>query len=69
MPSVPATSTHAPRALLVRSSIRVEITPFELSLLIEALQARAIRGAEDPEQIDYADFLFRRVAELREAGR
>jgi hypothetical protein len=41
----------------------------ELSLLIAALETRALRAAEDPDQVDFADFLFRRVAQLREAGR
>jgi hypothetical protein len=60
----------APRALLRRPpGISLELTPFELSLLIEALEDRALRAAEDPDLVDYADFLFRRVAELREAGR
>jgi hypothetical protein len=58
-----------PRALLRRSLISLAVTPSELSLLIEALNAKAVRAAEDPDQIDFADFLFRRVAELREAGR
>jgi hypothetical protein len=52
-----------------RLLIAVEITPLELSLLIEVMQARALRAADDPDQIDFADYLFRRVAELREAGR
>ena len=59
----------APRALLRRSLISAQVTQSELSLLIEALNAKAVRAAEDPEQIDFADFLFRRAAELREAGR
>lgn len=58
-----------PLALLVRPTITAELTPSELSLLIEALQARAIRAADDPDLVDYADFLFRRIAMLREAGR
>jgi hypothetical protein len=40
-----------------------------LTLLIEALNAKAVRAAEVSEQIDFADFLFRRCAELREAVR
>jgi hypothetical protein len=59
----------APRALLRRSLISAQVTPSELSLLIETLTAKALRAAEDPEQVDFADFLFRRVAELREAFR
>jgi hypothetical protein len=59
----------APRALLLRPAITTELTAFELHLLIEALQVRACRAADDPDQIDFADYLFRRVAELREALR
>jgi hypothetical protein len=59
----------APRALLTRPLIPLEITPRELSLLIGALEIIARRAAEDPEQEDFADYLFRRIAELREAGR
>jgi hypothetical protein len=61
--------TFAPRALLRRSMITVEISPLELSVLIEALERRACQTADDPEMVDFADFLFRRVAELREVGR
>jgi hypothetical protein len=64
-----APDRFAPRALLRRALIVVEITPSELALLVEALEARAAVAAEHPEQIDFADFLFRRVAELREACR
>ena len=59
----------APRALLARLLISVEVTPSELSLLIDTLQAKAVRAAEDPDQTDFADYLLRRVAELREAMR
>jgi hypothetical protein len=64
-----ATDPTAPRALLHRSLIPVEVTSLELSLLIGVLEARAHIAAQDPEQIDFADFLYRRVAELREAFR
>jgi hypothetical protein len=64
-----ATDRTAPRALLHRSLITVEITPLELSVLIEVLTTRAVRAADDPDQVDFADFLFRRIAELREAFR
>jgi hypothetical protein len=63
------TDRGAPRALLRRSLISVELTSSELSLLIETLNVKGVRAAEDPEQIDFADFLFRRVAELWEAFR
>jgi hypothetical protein len=64
-----APDRFAPRALLRRELISVPVAPSELSLLIETLTAKALRAAEDPEQVDFADFLFRRVAELREAFR
>jgi hypothetical protein len=64
-----ATDRTAPRALLQRSLISVKLTPAELSSLIEALNTKAVHAADDPDQIDFADFLFRRVAELREAFR
>lgn len=62
-------SDFAPRALLVRPTIPVELYPAELSRLIHALEADAIRAAENPDQEGYADWLFRRCAALREAGR
>ena len=55
--------------MLLRSMITVELTPTELAMLIAALNAKACRVAEDPELVDAADYLFRRAAELREAGR
>jgi hypothetical protein len=55
--------------LLRRPTIRIELTPFEATVLIEALEMRALRYADDPETIDVADHWFRRVSELREAGR
>ena len=58
----------APRALLVRSPIAVELTPSELHRLIRSLEAEAL-GAVEIGLDDYADFMFRRIAELREAGR
>ena len=58
----------APRALLVRSLIPIEITASELHRLIRSLEAEALAAA-DIGLDDYADFLFRRCAELREAGR
>jgi hypothetical protein len=64
-----APDRFAPRALLCRSLISIEVSPSELSLLIETLTAKAVRAAENSEQIDFADFLFRRVTELREAFR
>jgi hypothetical protein len=61
--------SFAPRALLMRSTITAEVTPFELYLLIETLQARAVHAAEDPDQCGYADHLFQRIAQLRERVR
>jgi hypothetical protein len=58
----------APRALLHRSLISVELTASELHRLIRSLEAEATAAAEFGLD-DYADFLFRRVAELREASR
>ncbi len=37
--------------------------------LLEAPNAKADRAAQDPDQIDFADYLYRRVTELREALR
>lgn len=64
-----ATDRFAPRALLQRTMLTVELTSLELSMLIELLETRATIAAHHSEQIDFADFLFRRVAELREAFR
>jgi hypothetical protein len=58
-----------PRALLRRSLITVKVTPLELSALIELLETRATVAADHSDQCDFADFLFCRIAELREAGR
>lgn len=58
-----------PRALLHRLMLTVELTPLELSMLIEAMEARAVAASHHSSQVDFADFLFRRVAELREAFR
>ena len=64
-----ATDRLAPRALLLRPLITIAVTPSELSALVEALNGRTCRAAQDHEQVDFADYLFRRVAELREAFR
>jgi hypothetical protein len=69
VPAMSATDRTAPRALFRRPLISIKVTPFELSLLIERLQARALVAADDPDMIDFADYLFGRIAELREAGR
>jgi hypothetical protein len=59
----------APRALVRQMRIAVEVSPLELSLLIAALERRACQAADNPEMIDFARFLFSRIAELREVGR
>jgi hypothetical protein len=59
----------APRALLVRPSISIAVTQSELYTLIEALESKASHAAEDANQVDFADYAFRRIAELREALR
>jgi hypothetical protein len=59
----------APHALLQRSLIAVEVTPAELAAPIETLTTKTMRASDDPEQIDFADFLFCRIAALREASR
>ena len=51
-----APDRFARRALLRRELISVPVAPSELSLLIETLTAKALRAAEDPEQVDFADF-------------
>jgi hypothetical protein len=67
-PPEPVLNGFAPRALLVRSLIPVEVTPSELHRLIRSLEAEAVSAAEIGLD-DYADFLFRRCAELRGAAR
>jgi hypothetical protein len=61
-------SYHAPRSLLVRETIMVPLTAAELHGLIQKTEAEAVQ-AEAEGKLDFADFLFRRVAELREATR
>jgi hypothetical protein len=62
------TTDFAPRALLIRARIPIEVTASELYRLIRSLEAEAVVAAEIGLD-DYADFLFRRCAELRKAGR
>ena len=64
-----APDRFAPRALLRRSLISVRVTPYELHVLIEALESRASLAADNPETVDVADHWFDRVDELREASR
>ena len=58
-----------PISLSTRALVPVELTPRELHRLVRLLEGDAIRAADDPEQVDFADFLFQRAAALREAGR
>ena len=62
-------SIFAPRSLPKRRLVPIEVTPYELHRLITTHEDRARKAAEDPDQEDFADYLFQRVAELREAGR
>jgi hypothetical protein len=62
-------SIFAPRSLPARGFILVHVTPRELHRLIRLLEDDAVRAAEDVDQEDFADYLFQRVAALREAGR
>jgi hypothetical protein len=57
----------APRAIPGRrKTLLAELTPFELSLLIEELESRAVRVAERADWIDVADWMFVRIGQLRE---
>ena len=64
-----SSTPFAPRALLRQMMIPIEVSPLELSVLVAALERRACRVANDPDMIDFAQFLFDRVAQLREAAR
>ena len=59
----------APRATSRRMMIQVEVTSFELSLLIEALEQRADLAASYEDSVDLADHYYERIARLREAAR
>jgi hypothetical protein len=54
----------APRAMLVRSEITIRVSASELHRLIRSLEAEAMAELGEGRD-DYADFLLRRVAELR----
>jgi hypothetical protein len=56
------------RALRRRQTITVEISPYELHVLIEALESRACLATDNPETIGVAHHWFDRAAELREAA-
>ena len=62
-------SNFAPRALLRRPTVIIELTPFEAHVLIRHLESRAMRAASNPDLVDVADAMFLRVAQLREALR
>jgi hypothetical protein len=59
----------APRALPRRMLIAVQVTSFELHLLIDALEQRAEMAAAFEESVDLADHYYERIAALREAAR
>jgi hypothetical protein len=59
----------APRSLATRSLVTIEVTPRELHQLIRVLEDEALKAADDVDQEGYADYLFQRVAALREAAR
>jgi hypothetical protein len=65
-------NAFAPRALLNRKRIWVELTPSELYRLIRVLEADAMSAIENDRcsvcEVA-ADALLQRVAELREASR
>jgi len=63
-----ASDRFTPRALLNRTMLTIEVTPSELFRLVRSLEAEAMAAIEEGKD-DYADFVLRRVAELREAGR
>ena len=65
----PTAPDFAPRSLPVRLTVAVELHPDELYKLIRALEAEALAAADHPDQTGYADYLFQRIAALREAGR
>jgi hypothetical protein len=67
-PAFPEMRFFAPRAIR-RQTIAIDVSAFELSLLIGALERMATDAAEDPLRIDYADYLFCRIAALRECAR
>jgi hypothetical protein len=58
---------RARRALLHRTLIPIEVYPEELHSWIELLEQRAVEAIDISE--GYADYFFRRIAELREAAR
>jgi hypothetical protein len=64
-----ADSIFAPHSLPTRGFITAHVTPHELHRLIRLLEVDAVRAAEDVDQIAFVDYLFQRVAALREAAR
>jgi hypothetical protein len=57
------------RSLPTHSIVTIEVTPRELHRLIRVLEDEAVKAADDVDQLDFADYLFQRVAALREAAR
>jgi hypothetical protein len=58
-----------PHALPRQPLVDVQLTPHELFLLIEALERRGCQAADNYGTIGFTQYLFCRVATLREAGR
>lgn len=65
---MPSSDRCAPRALLVRPLITLDVTPSELHRLVRSIEADALTAIDEGKD-DYADYLLRRCAELREAAR
>jgi hypothetical protein len=63
------TDCFAPRALLRKHLVTVQLSPFEACLLVAELEGRACRYMHDAETVDVAQHWFDRVAYLREAMR
>lgn len=59
----------APRPMGRRQTVSVALTPYELHLLIEALENGACLAANNSETAEVADCWFDRAAELRGAAR
>jgi hypothetical protein len=59
---------RAPRALLHRTLISIAVTPSEHHRLVRSFEDDAMAVIEEGQD-DFADYLLRRVAELRDAAR
>jgi hypothetical protein len=58
-----------PRSVPTRDLITIGVTPHELHRFVRLLEKEAVKAADEADQIAFADFLFQRIAALREAGR